>query len=147
MIWLNDAQHGAMIAHKAGVGFDPEVDSVISRVTPEGKLLGGFVYTHFNRRTITMHMAGSGPGWCNLELLWVGFDYPFNQLKVERVLGTVPSTSERVLEMDKRGGWIELCRVPGVVVGGDMVVLSMTREQCKWLKFGRRFQPVGEMAA
>lgn len=136
-----------MIAHKAGIGFDPEVDSVISRVTPEGKLWGGFVYTNFTRRTITMHMAGVGPGWCTLELLWVGFDYPFNQLKVERVLGTVPSTSEQVLEMDKRGGWVELCRVPGVVIDGDMVVLSMTREGCRWLKYARRFQPVGEMAA
>jgi hypothetical protein len=139
MIWIGDPKHGVRIAHAAGVGYDLEFDRVISRLTGDGKLAGGFVFTNYTKVAIQMHMAGFVPGWCSPELLVLAFDYPFNRLKVQRVIGTVPSTNLKALDQDLRVGWKEIARIEGAVEGGDMVVLSMSREQCKWLRFVDRY--------
>jgi hypothetical protein len=96
-------------------------------------------------------MAGAMPFWCTLELLWLCFDYPFNQLQVERVLAPVASTNVHAYDLCKRAGYRIFSRVPKVVPRGDLVVFSMEREHCKWLRYGKRFQPSsranGELAA
>lgn len=147
MILVGDIEHGRMIAHKAGVGFDPEVDQVISRVTSKGNLWGGVIYTNYTKRAIQMHMAGAFPGWANLELTWLAFDYPFEQLKVEQVFGLVRSTDENVLATDKRLGFVECARLSGAVPGGDLIVLSMMRKDNKWHRFASRFAVQPQEAA
>jgi hypothetical protein len=138
-VWFRCQEHGAAIAHAAGTGFDPIVDQVISRVTASRNLAGGFIYTNYTKVAISMHMAGFVPGWCTAQLLAFAFDYPFNQLKVERVFGTVPSTNHAALDQDMRGGWKEVTRILGAVEGGDMIVLSMSRHECKWLRLVPRY--------
>lgn len=148
VIWLNDVEHGRRIADAAGCSFDIEKDAIISRVTEEGYLMGGFLYTGFTGAAIWIHMAGFAKNWCSRELLAVCFDYPFNQLKVDKVFGSVASTNQLAYDLDIRGGWKEVTRIPGVVYGGDMIVLSMSRPECKWLRLGARYlQRHGELAA
>lgn len=137
MLITDNPVFGPMIAHAAGVGFDPARDRVLSRI--EGReLLGGVVFTNYNGRSITMHMAGQ-PGWVNLRLIWLVFDYAFMQLGVEKVLGVVDSTQEKVLDYDRRLGFKEVARIPGAIPDGDIVVLSMSREECKWLALRSRY--------
>jgi len=151
MIILQHMQHGFMIAHRAGTGFDPNLDKVISRVDADGKLLGGIVYTEFTGRTVRMHMAGAHRRWATLELIWLAFDYPFNQLQVERVLATVPSTNAEALKIDRQLGFKDIAVIPDAVPFGDLIVLSMMRNECRWLNFRQRFLPgskwAGELAA
>jgi hypothetical protein len=141
MIVIGDIEHGRMIARKADVGFDPEIDKVMARVNERYELMGGVIFTNYTRRAIHMHTAGAGPGWLCRELCWLVFDYVFNQLHVKYVLATVASTKPEVLDMVKRMGFVELLRIPDIVMGGDMVVLSMVRDQCIWLKFRARYMP------
>ena len=138
-VWLGDVTHGAAIAHAAGVGFDPEVDRVISRVTVDGKLAGGFVFTNFSKVAIQVHCAGFMKGWLSRELLGVSFDYPFRQLHVAQMLTTVPSTQQGNLSMFVRAGWLPVAVVPHAVEDGDLIVLAMWREQCKWLSLSDRY--------
>lgn len=138
MITFNDHTHAREIARRAGVGFDPEVDQVISRVTPAGKFWGGVLFTNFTTVAIQMHMAGD-PGWINRPLIWACFDYPFRQLGVDQVLATVPSTNQRSLEITLRLGFSALTLIPAAVKDGDMLVLSMSRKECGWLRMADRY--------
>jgi hypothetical protein len=138
MFAVDNPAHGYMIAHRAGVGYDPSVNRVLSRVDMNGAVYGGVVYTNYTRRSVQMHMAGE-PGWATLKMVWIAFDYPFNQLKVERVLGAVGSHNEKVLSYDKRLGFKEVARIPDAVPGGDLVILSMMREECIWLRLRSRY--------
>jgi hypothetical protein len=91
------------------------------------------IYDHFYGPSIEMHMAGITPDWVSRELIWACFDYPFNQLGVDIVFGPVPSTKGYVLDLDRRLGFVEHTRLKGAVPGGDLVILSMERHQCRWL--------------
>ena len=53
---------------------------------------------------------------------------------MERVIGTVPSTNRRALKIDYQMGFQYVTKVPDVVPGGDMIVLSMSRAECKYLE-------------
>lgn len=51
------------------------------------------------------------------------------------LLGNVRASNARALRLDKSLGFSEYCRVKdGVAVGEDLVLLSMRREECRWLK-------------
>lgn len=139
MIWTGDMNHGREIAHAAGVGFDFELDRVISRVTSEGNLLGGFAFTNFTGPAIHIHSAGFRRDWCTLELLWVVHHYPFEQLKVKTLFATVPSTNEVAKRQAEWGGYKLDKRIEWAVAGGDLLVYRMSRDECRWLEYTDRF--------
>lgn len=140
-IHFNNEWHGSMICH----GLDEKrpfikgYDNVIS-ITQEGKLLGGVLYDNYRVRSIQMHLAGYERNWGSRAMLWVCFDYPFNTCMVERIFAEVPSTRPEVLEIVKRVGFVDHTAKRNAVPGGDLVVLSMDRDQCKWLHLRPSFE-------
>lgn len=138
MIVMNNFEHGFAIAKSAGVSLNPAVDQVISRVADDGRLLGGVIYQNYTGASVGAHVASFDPHWLNQDMLWVIFDYPFNQLKVTKLLGQVMSNKEKVLDFDKRLGFKEEVRIPEVFPDADLVVLSMRREDCRWLSLKPR---------
>lgn len=139
MILLSDIQHGMMIAAAAGTGYNPNTDQCISRVTRDGEFLGGTIYTGYNGAVIWGHFAGV-PGWLSPELVWVSFDYPFMQLGVNQILCTVSSHNEKALSLVKRLGYKQLYKIKGGVPNdGDLILFSMSKANCKWLKLRSRY--------
>jgi hypothetical protein len=136
-ILFGSHDHAREVARAAGHGYDPMVDFVISRVGPQ--LLGGVIYTNYTKRTVQMHQAGFAPRWATPQFMFCIYDFPFNVLKVERIIATVPSTNERALLITGKMGFGYVTTIPGVVPGGDMEILSMSRLQCKYLKLGWRY--------
>lgn len=97
------------------------------------ELRGVVGYSGFVGSTCSMHMAGIGR-WITRELLWAAFDYPFNQLDMVQVFGYVSAHNAKALKLDKHLGFKPLL----VVEGGwgldvDMHVLTMRKEDCRWL--------------
>ena len=137
MMIFGSPDHARKIARAAGIGFDPDVDFVISRVCPQ--LLGGVIYTNYTGQSVQMHQAGFAPRWATKELLWAIYDFPFNYLKVARIIATVPSTNERAMKITQQMGFEYVTTIPGVVPGGDMEILSLLRHQCKYLKLKSQF--------
>jgi RimJ/RimL family protein N-acetyltransferase len=137
LITAGNIEHARAIAKAAGCFFNPECDHVISR-EEDGKLLGGVIFTGYTGASIGIHTASFDPRWINKDMLWITFDYPFNQLGVKKLFGQVPSGNLRALEFDLKLGFIEEARIPEVFPGEDLVVLSMRREDCRWLKRGSR---------
>jgi len=147
MIVLSDIQHGELIAIAAGTNFNPMTDQCISRVTGDGQFLGGTIYTGYNGAVVWGHFAGL-PGWMSPELVWVSFDYPFMQLKVNQILCTVSSTNKGALGLVKRLGYRQLYTIKGGVPnGGDLVLFSMSKPNCKWLKLRSRYLKANGHAA
>lgn len=98
----------------------------------DGQITAGVLYDMFNGRSVCMHVAIEKP--VTRKYTRTCFDYPFNQLKVSKVLGLVDSTNDKALRFDKLLGFTEEARIADAGKTGDLVILSMTRQQCRWIK-------------
>ena len=105
----------------------------IGNVRADGSDIMGVVgYDGYNGASVMMHMAGT-PHWIDKAILHAAFDYPFNVMGCNQVLGLVPSGNEVALNMNKRLGFEVVAELPGAHPDGALVLMRMTRENCKWL--------------
>jgi RimJ/RimL family protein N-acetyltransferase len=142
VIVFNSPNDGRAIAIASGsvFNYNPDADAVISRRTPEGNLLAGAVfYNHIAGASVRVHIAAFKPMAINRDLLWCCFDYPFNQLKCKKLLAFLPSTNAKSIALATHLGLKEEARVQDAYVEGDLIVMSMKREECRWLSI----QPKG----
>lgn len=97
----------------------------------DGKILAVAGYENCNTASVHCHIAVEG--MMNREFLRYIFAYPFNELKVKKLIGIVPSFNEKALKLDKHLGFIEECVIKDAHPGGDLHILTMTKEQCKFI--------------
>lgn len=137
MIQFGNHDHAIQISKAARIHFNPACDVCISR-SHDDKLLGGVIFQQFTGASITIHVAAFDPHWINPDMLWITFHYPFEQLKVKKIFGQVPQDNSRALEFDRKLGFKVETIIRDVYPDGDMVLLSMYREDCRWLKLKPR---------
>ena len=100
-----------------------------------GELLAGVLYDDWNGANVNMHVAAvPGRKWLNREFLRVCFDYPFNQLHVKRVTGLVASVNLDAMRFDLHLGFKLEATLKDAHPEGDMNILVMRREDCRWLE-------------
>lgn len=121
-------------ARTGGSGY---VEGVAIGWERNGQLTAGVLVDHYNGASACLHVAGDGKKWLTREFLYFVFGYVFEQLKLNVVIGLVPSWNTQALRFDLHLGFVEKCRIPGAVPDGDLVILTMTRGQCRW---SRSFQ-------
>jgi hypothetical protein len=136
-IHINEYEHGSRIARACGIVFNPAGDVVISH-TRHDELTGGMIYNCYTGASINIHIAGFDPRWGDRDLVWVGFDYPFNQLGCKKVIGQVPSYNDLALEFDLKLGFKIEAVIKDVFPNGDLFVVSMLKEDCRFLKLKPR---------
>lgn len=135
MIHIGNKDHGQKIMTAAsGAVFTPENMQVISR-SLNGEFKGGVVYENWTGEggSITIHIGSVDSRWINRDLLWMMFDYPFNQMKVTRAFAQISSANEDCLKFSKSVGWTILHRIEGVFPDGDMILMRLLREECRFL--------------
>jgi len=137
VIQFGNFDHAEQIAKAARIYFNPLCDVCISR-SKDDKLLGGVIFQQFTGMSITIHVAAFDPHWINPDMLWITFHYPFEQLKVKKIFGQVPQDNSRALEFDRKLGFKIETIIRDVYPDGDMVLLSMYREDCRWLRLKPR---------
>lgn len=133
-IEIGNVVHGMKIAAAIPRVYNPANDVVISRVTPEGNVLGGVIYDGYTGGCIFMHQASFSKNWLVGNMMWIVFDYPFNRLRVNKVAGTINSNNQELLDFNMRLGFKEEARIKDAYRDGDMIVLTMDRESCRWLR-------------
>lgn len=138
MIELNNERHGWCIASEARCAYDPKQDIVLSNFQGNGELLGGVIYTDFAVASIKAHVAGFSKRWLTRDMLWILFDYPFNQLKVGKIIGVIRSSNLKAVAFNEHLGFTVETRIRDVFPDGDAVVMSMYRAQCRWLNMKPR---------
>lgn len=128
----NDAARvGAWCAQRAGFIVHP-TDAAIG-LERDGKLIAGVVYQDYNGVNIAMHVAAEGKNWLCREYLWFCFYYPFVQLGVKRVTGMTAGNNEIALRFQLNLGFEREFTMKDAHPDGDLVILKMTRDKCKWL--------------
>lgn len=111
------------------------------------RILGGFALVGYLGDSMTIHMGSDDPRWCSRELLWLAFDYAFNQVGCRKLLAPVRSDDHKVIALNLRAGWQIEAVIRDVFPGAHMFVLGMTRGTCPWLKHRpRQWQSLQEAA-
>jgi hypothetical protein len=133
MYRFNQEADGRLLA---GPHYNPLVDGCVVRVSRTGEVLGGVRYCdHQPPASVAAHVRTFHPSWLSRDFLWLGMSIPFEMLKVERVFGYLPDDNNRILNLAKRVGFKELCRVPN---GKDKVVIICSLEKsdaARWLEW------------
>ena len=120
---------GEWVMDHSGGTFNPFGDHCFATFKDD-KILGGFVLAGFFGASWTMHQAGIDPHWCSRELLWLVFDYAFEQCGCIKVIGLVRSDNHRAISTNLRGGWVLEAVLRDMFGPGiHMLILTMTKEQ------------------
>ena len=123
---------------RINVAFSP-LDSYVIGVERDGVIEAAVGYKDFTGRSVCMHVAIDNPCAIHRRFVWLCFDYPFNQMGVEKVLGVVDSSNAEALNLDLKLGFRPVATVEGVYENGDMLILEMRKSQCRWLKYGAKY--------
>lgn len=101
----------------------------------DGALVAGVLYNHYHHPSIMMHVGAlQGRMWLTREFLFAAFDYPFNQLKVNRITALVPKKNKDARKFDEHLGF----KLEGVMrqalADDDMMVYGLLRSECKYIQ-------------
>lgn len=103
----------------------------------DGKLIAVVGFDGWNGASCQMHCAGDDPRWINRDFLSRAFSYPFdNGYQVLIVL--VPSGNKKAIKLNKHLGFSTLVEIPDAHPDGSLLVMSMPREACRWIKKGMK---------
>jgi RimJ/RimL family protein N-acetyltransferase len=127
----NQAHLRAWITGVLGTQFDSTTMCIGQEV--DGQLVAVIAYSNYQEKSCCMHVAAIAPNWSSRDLLWAAFDYPFNKLKVKVILAIVASTNEEALKLDRHLGFVDKAYIEDAHVDGDLVILAMRKEDCRWL--------------
>lgn len=129
IIFDRQAELSQWIAEKTG-GTYATLTSRFIGLELNGKITAVTAFTDYNGASIQMHVAINR---ITKEYTHLCFDYVFNQLKVKKVIGLVESNNAKALRFDKHLGFIEEYVIKDAGRSGDIHILSMTREQCRFI--------------
>lgn len=101
---------------------------------PTPRLLAGVVFDSYNKASVQMHVAAApGARWMTKAYLWTCFHYPFEQLRVNKILGLVGSKNLAAQRFDEHLGFVLETALKDAHPDGDLLIYSMTRDQCRFL--------------
>lgn len=104
-----------------------------------GRLIAGIAFDNYNVASTQIHVAAlPGKNWISKELLWQVFSYPFHRLQVKKLIGLVGSTNEEALRFDLSLGFQLEATLKDAYPDGDLLILSMTQDQCRWLDIKKK---------
>jgi hypothetical protein len=100
----------------------------------DGNLVAVVGYCSFMPKACQMHIAAVGEvNWMSRDLLWAAFDYPFNKLGVKVILGQICGSNEDALRLNRHLGFKVVAEIPDAHMDGDLVIMAMKKEDCRWL--------------
>ena len=127
----NQSHLRAWITGVLGVQFSEYATFIGQEI--DGEVKAVVAYDNIMDKSCMMHTAAIVPNWISRDLLWACFDYPFNILKVKVILASVASTNEEALRLDRHLGFVDKAYIEDAHIDGDLVILAMRRENCRWL--------------
>lgn len=128
---FNVEEIGPFVCEINGTTYIPGSCTAIG-IKKDGVLKGGVLYCQYNGSSVWVHVASKGK-WLTRDLIWHFFDYPFRQLKVNQILGSVDSNNAAAIKFDEHLGFERKAVIPQA--GKDdsnLIIYSLTRESCRW---------------
>ena len=121
----------AWISGVTGTKFDESTMCIGQK--QDGNIVAVVAFTNIQEKSCCMHDAAIVENWISKDLLWASFDYPFNKLGVKVILAAVSSNNEEALRMNRHLGFVDKAYIEDAHDDGDLVILTMRREDCRWL--------------
>lgn len=116
----------------------PGRGSIIGLWEDEIGPIAGCLYESCNGASVLGHLVGVGKKWMNREYLWYCYHYPFEVLKVNKIIGLVESDNLEARRLDEHMGFKLEATLASCAPKGDLLIYTMTKDQCKWLKLRDR---------
>lgn len=135
-----DELFGPWLAKQLGTTWFPGRGSVIGLWEDGVGPVAGCLYESCNGASIVGHLAGLGRKWMNREYLWFCFHYPFVQLGVHKIIGLVEAGNLEARKLDEHMGFTLEATLKGCAPSGDLLIYTMTRDQCRWLPLGDKYR-------
>jgi RimJ/RimL family protein N-acetyltransferase len=103
-----------------------------------GEFVAGVIYENWNRQSITCHIAIFGR--LTPRYLAVIFDYPFVVCDVKKIIVPVDATNLKSVILVENMGFKEEARIKDGMANGDLILYTLAKENCKYLKerYGKR---------
>lgn len=100
-----------------------------------GNLIAGVAFDSFSPEArCSMHCAGDVDNWCSRKLLKFCFEYVFNVAKCKVIINTVDASNQQSVDFTKHVGFTELARIKDGAGDCDLVILTLHRDDCRWIK-------------
>jgi len=125
---------GPWVCQRTGGQYFPDSGARAIGLLRDGVLVAGVLFEHYNGRSIAMHVAGEGKDWMTRDFLMECFRYPFVQLGVHKIIGLVDSSNKDARRLDEHLGFRMEAKIAGAAPRGDLLIFTMTREQCRFLE-------------
>jgi len=100
----------------------------------DGKLVAAVYYDNYFVNSIFAHVVIEDKTCLTRDAIRAVFDYPFNQLKVNTVIGLVDSANTAAIKFDEHLGFKFLAKIPEAHRNGDLLLYSMNKSECRWIK-------------
>ncbi len=125
---------GKWVAAHAGFTYSP-TNSQCFGYERDGEIVAGVIFDNYRVHSIGVHIAGEGRYWMTREGIHACCDYPFRQLGVHKIIGYIDEANVKSRNIAERLGFTLEARITGAAKsGGDLLIFTMTQEQCKWLR-------------
>jgi len=111
-------------------------DAVCLGQVIDGKLRAVVVYYNFQGKSCQTHICSTGKHWMSKEYLWAMFDYPFEKLGLKVILAVIAGNNEKSLKLSRKLGFKDVAKIPDAHNDGDLVILTMRPDECRWLTLG-----------
>lgn len=121
----------AWLSNVTGTKFDDTTVCIGQEIDGQIQAVVGF--SNIQDKSCCMHNAATSDNWISKDLLWASFDYPFNKLGVKVILAVVSSNNEEALKLNRHLGFVDKAYIEDAHADGDLVILTMRREDCRWL--------------
>jgi hypothetical protein len=129
---------GQWVAKQVNGVFTPENSTCIGLLDKNENIVAGVWYESYTKTSIMTHIAIEGK--MSKKFLTIIFDYPFVQLGVNKLIGPTNSNNENAIRFNHKLGFVEEARIKDAFPDGDMVLLTMTKDKCRFLgeKYGQK---------
>jgi hypothetical protein len=105
----------------------------------DGNLVAVIAFCGFLPNCCSMHIASVGENWMSKDLLWACFDYPFKKLEKKVILVGINAENKKAVNLNRHLGFRDEAIIKDAHENGDLLLMSMRKEHCKWLKIKSSF--------
>lgn len=129
---------GPWWAERAESTWVPGKGHAIGIVSEERGIVAVGFFDSCNGASVLCHIASEGNNWMTRDFLWYFFWYPFEELKVKKLIAPIDSSNLASIKLAENIGFSLEATLKDACPKGDMLIYSMEKTACRWLNLKGR---------
>ena len=113
-----------------GVGTDMVVCIGLEK---DGQLIAVTGYNLFNGKSCHVHFCIEKGAYPTRQYIWFVHYYAFVQAGLTMMIALMAASNERILRLARHLGYVEKYRIDDAHPEGEMILCTLTKENCKYL--------------